>query len=208
MTDETLHCCSWVVGRFGGGGQATVEPSFRRLNANDHPIVVWVRIPNFPLARYHPRILTELGNLVGTTVRIDDDTLHVNRGRYARIAVDIDLTRPLLPTVELDGKTLLLTYEGLPQVSDAGPGESELRHSVEATRGPQEPAPSNGYGPWTIVQWRRQRAAKGQDSAAGRASRTGQSRGGSRFAALVNQTMTEVETTSPVDMTPMEVPMG
>ncbi|KAJ8763411.1 hypothetical protein K2173_002294 [Erythroxylum novogranatense] len=116
---------------------------------------------------------------IGTTVRLDDDTLHANHGRYARIAVDMDLTSPLPPTVELDGETLLLTYEGLPQVcytygvvghtpsacaknsasfsdpppqvSDAGSGESELSRSVEATREPQEPAPNNGYGPWMIV---------------------------------------------------------
>ncbi|KAJ8752658.1 hypothetical protein K2173_005547 [Erythroxylum novogranatense] len=170
-------------GSWGVFGQVVAvqrwSPSFRPAIVAITRAVVWVRIPNFPLARYHPRILTELGNLVGTTVRIDGDTLHANRGRYVRIAVDIDLTRPLPPTVELDGETLLLTYERLPQVcctygvvghtpsacaknsasipdpppqvSDAGPGESELSRPVEAPRGLQKPAPSNSYGPWTIV---------------------------------------------------------
>ncbi|KAJ8771177.1 hypothetical protein K2173_025805 [Erythroxylum novogranatense] len=66
--------------------------------------------------RSRGRILTALGNLVGTTVKIDEETLQTHRGRYAHIAMDIDLTLPLKTSVELDGELLQVTYEGLPQL--------------------------------------------------------------------------------------------
>ncbi|KAJ8750274.1 hypothetical protein K2173_014189 [Erythroxylum novogranatense] len=73
-------------------------------------------IPDLPFARYHPQIITALGNLVATTVRIDEATLHQNRGKFARLAVDANLKEPLRHSVKLDGEVLHIAYKGLPQL--------------------------------------------------------------------------------------------
>ncbi|KAJ8767096.1 hypothetical protein K2173_012687 [Erythroxylum novogranatense] len=76
--------------------------------------VVWLRFLELPIARYHPRILAALVNIVGTLVKIDEATLMIHRGKYARIAVEVDMSKPLRSTVDLDGEMLRVAYEGLP----------------------------------------------------------------------------------------------
>ncbi|KAJ8773306.1 hypothetical protein K2173_028483 [Erythroxylum novogranatense] len=68
------------------------------------------------MARYHPSIYNALGNLVGRTVKIDNHTQLSQRGKFARVAVDVDLSAPLCPCVELDGEIIRVAYEGLPQI--------------------------------------------------------------------------------------------
>ncbi|KAJ8762977.1 hypothetical protein K2173_023106 [Erythroxylum novogranatense] len=91
-------------------------PSFWPSHAQITHAVVWIRIPNLPIVRYHPKILSSLGNLVGETVQIDEASMLAQRGRYTRMEVDINLTIPLKSSMELDSESLLITYEGFPQV--------------------------------------------------------------------------------------------
>ncbi|CAN1279584.1 hypothetical protein LINPERPRIM_LOCUS17071 [Linum perenne] len=53
-------------------------------------MVVWARFPHVPIQFYHPQILTSLGNLIGWTVKIDANTQRGDRGKFARLAVEID----------------------------------------------------------------------------------------------------------------------
>ncbi|KAJ8773309.1 hypothetical protein K2173_028486 [Erythroxylum novogranatense] len=175
--------------------------------------VVWVRIPNLPIAQYHPQILRAIGNIVGDTVQIDDASLHAQRGRYARLAVEVDLTAPLRSSVTLDRETLLVTYEGLPPVcytcgivghsptacskksgaaaEDASPsttsgaGSTEQGESLEPEIASRTDGMSNNYGPWTNVQRRRPRpSVKGRPQTGTSDSRGASVKEGSRFAAL------------------------
>ncbi|KAJ8763137.1 hypothetical protein K2173_025522 [Erythroxylum novogranatense] len=72
--------------------------------------------PNLPIARYHPKILQILGNMVSSLVKIDKATITVQHGRFARLAIELDLSVPLRTSVDLDGETLLVEYEGLPSI--------------------------------------------------------------------------------------------
>ncbi|KAJ8769549.1 hypothetical protein K2173_005152 [Erythroxylum novogranatense] len=163
------------------------SPSFRPSHAVITTAVVWIRIPNLPKARYHPQIFEALGNLVGHTVRIDDATLHASRGKFARIAVEIDLNNPLKPSVELDGETLFISYEGLPQVcikcgvvghspsacaktvsaaanastsmGSMGANTTEPSRPLKVTREPPELVATNGCGLRMNVQCRHPKTA-------------------------------------------------
>ncbi|KAJ4850979.1 hypothetical protein Tsubulata_046667 [Turnera subulata] len=75
--------------------------------------VVWVRFPDFPLHIYHSSILNTLGDLVGETVKIDQARREHQRGRFAKIAVEVDLTKPLKGTIVFQGKEQKVIYEGL-----------------------------------------------------------------------------------------------
>ncbi|CAN1128833.1 hypothetical protein LINPERHAP2_LOCUS4881 [Linum perenne] len=77
-------------------------------------MVVWVRLPQFPIVFYHPQILTALGNLIGKTVQIDFPTQNANRGKFARLAVEINFEEPLTPIILKDGASQLVEYENIP----------------------------------------------------------------------------------------------
>ncbi|KAJ8765185.1 hypothetical protein K2173_011445 [Erythroxylum novogranatense] len=150
-------------------------PSFCPSQAKISHVVVWVRIPNLPIARYYPQILRTIGNLVGDTVRIDDASLHAQRGRYARLTVQVDLTTLLRSSMTLDGETHRSPRGRLPKGDRA-------RRAVEL-RVAQTDGTNNDYGPWTNVQRRRQDpSSEGTTRSAPRF--TWAFGEGSRFAAL------------------------
>lgn len=45
---------------------------------------------------YDPKVLHVIGNLVGCTVKVDKNMLQTERGKYARICVEVDISNPLL----------------------------------------------------------------------------------------------------------------
>ncbi|KAI9119560.1 hypothetical protein K1719_009436 [Acacia pycnantha] len=54
--------------------------------------------------------------LLGEAVKIDYMTESRGREKYARIAVIVDLLKPLIPCIKVDGKSFYIEYEGLPQI--------------------------------------------------------------------------------------------
>lgn len=70
-------------------------PHFDSSNVNIENIVTWIRIPGMPLHYYHKRILRMIGNVVGKVIKIDYNTESARRGKFARIAVEISLKKPL-----------------------------------------------------------------------------------------------------------------
>jgi hypothetical protein len=75
----------------------------REWSANFHPgseaiekVAVWVRFSGLPIEYYDARILTFIGNRIGTTVKVDRNTLSRERGKYARLCVEVDLTKPVI----------------------------------------------------------------------------------------------------------------
>ncbi|CAN0912664.1 hypothetical protein LINGRAPRIM_LOCUS554 [Linum grandiflorum] len=69
-----------------------------------------------PYQYYHREILTGLGDLVGRTVRIDRRTLTSARGKFARIAVEINLKEAVAAGVFLDDVWQDIEYENLPSL--------------------------------------------------------------------------------------------
>ncbi|MCI33591.1 hypothetical protein A2U01_0054808, partial [Trifolium medium] len=74
---------------------------------------VWVRIPDLPIEYYDAKVLHFIGNRIGKTVKVDKNTLFQERGKYARLCVEVDLTKTLLATFELKGRFYKIEYEGL-----------------------------------------------------------------------------------------------
>ncbi|CAN1801889.1 hypothetical protein LINPERHAP1_LOCUS23151 [Linum perenne] len=93
-----------------------MDPSFRVTNELPKKMVAWVRFPHLPIHFYHGQVLTSLGNLIGKTVKIDFNTQTAERGKFARIAIEIDLDKHLSPVVLLDGTIQQIEYENLPNL--------------------------------------------------------------------------------------------
>ncbi|KAI9093300.1 hypothetical protein K1719_027314 [Acacia pycnantha] len=101
------------------GAYLTVLPwslDFDPSNAIISNDVVWIRIPGLSFRYYHKSTLRAIGRLLGEVFKIDYMTESRGRGRYARIAVLVDLHKPLVPWIKVDGKTFGVEYEGLPLI--------------------------------------------------------------------------------------------
>ncbi|KAI9112455.1 hypothetical protein K1719_016378 [Acacia pycnantha] len=79
-------------------------------------IAAWIRLPDIPFEFYNVESLRRIGNMVGKMIKIDRSTSVYDKGGFARICVEIDLTQPLLPTYMVFGEERTIVYEGLHQV--------------------------------------------------------------------------------------------
>ncbi|CAA0818218.1 Unknown protein, partial [Striga hermonthica] len=78
--------------------------------------VAWIRLPGMPAHLYHKKIFRNIGRIFGKVVKIDQQTAALTRGKYARLAVTVDLTKPLCVSFAINGKTQRVVYENLPVI--------------------------------------------------------------------------------------------
>ncbi|KAK9181069.1 hypothetical protein WN944_024206 [Citrus x changshan-huyou] len=199
-------------------------PHFDSSNVNIENIVAWIRIPGMPLHYYHKRILRMIGNVVGKVIKIDYNTESARRGKFARIAVEISLKKPLCSQFFLDGKLQNIEYENLPIIcfncgiyghkNDDCPQSNTLKNPTESCEnnvaednpgGGEEKSSSSevpvnpSFGPWMIVS----RKGRGRVSKEGGYTkhfnrfRDGKSEGGSRFEVLEKEETEEREIALP-----------
>jgi hypothetical protein len=76
-------------------------------------VAVWVRISGLPIEYYDPKVLSFIGDRIGKTVKIDRNTSSQERGKYARLCVEVDLNKPLLGMFDIKDKIYKVEYEGL-----------------------------------------------------------------------------------------------
>lgn len=60
---------------------------------------------------FRNNVMTKIGNLIGTTVKVDEHTMGQAQGKFARLCVELDLSKPLIPFIELEGRTYGVVYE-------------------------------------------------------------------------------------------------
>lgn len=103
----------WVI----FGHYLTVQPWTPQFDSTVSDIasaIVWIRLPGMAFHLYDKRVLRKVGQLVGTVIKIDYHTESRERGKFARIAVRVSLSQPLVAQFNLDGKIQKVEYEGLP----------------------------------------------------------------------------------------------
>ncbi|KAI9105148.1 hypothetical protein K1719_022677 [Acacia pycnantha] len=101
------------------GAYLTLQPWTIDFDPNTTAIstvVAWVRVPGLAFRYYHKSTLRAIGKLLGEVVKIDYMIESRGRGKYARVAVLIDLQKPLIPWIKVDGKMYGVEYEGLPLI--------------------------------------------------------------------------------------------
>ena len=54
-----------------------------------------------------------IGNALGKALKVDYQTLSATKGKYARLCVEVDLKKPLVPFVWVDRELQVVEYEGL-----------------------------------------------------------------------------------------------
>ncbi|KAJ4837446.1 hypothetical protein Tsubulata_023175 [Turnera subulata] len=72
-----------------------------------------VQISKLELAYYDRELLMRVGNRIGKFLRIENATLLASRCNFARICVEVDLTKPLKSKIKIRRRVRRLVYEGL-----------------------------------------------------------------------------------------------
>nr|POE71528.1 uncharacterized protein CFP56_12759 [Quercus suber] len=89
------------------------EPDFRPTTANVSSVAVWIRLTELPIEYYNEEALMQIGKTVGTVLRIDTHTASETRGRFARLCVQIDVTKPLVTGILIGKVEQSVSYEGI-----------------------------------------------------------------------------------------------
>ncbi|XP_008232499.1 PREDICTED: uncharacterized protein LOC103331632 [Prunus mume] len=79
-------------------------------------MAVWIRVSAIQLECFDVWALKRIGNLLGKLLKIDAHTTSQNRGKFARLCVELDLTKPLEAFVQINQVWYNIEYEGLPEI--------------------------------------------------------------------------------------------
>ncbi|KAL4272858.1 hypothetical protein GQ457_13G019130 [Hibiscus cannabinus] len=164
-------------------------------------VIVWVRLPGLPYRYYTKSLFRRIAAVLGRVVKVDYNTNGGDRGKFARLAVMLDLTEPLRSCIGIDGFIQRLEYEGLQNIcfgcgtyshakEHCGTSQlAEVSHNGNGNRAfplsnkkVDKVAAEHLFGLWMVVEDRRRRARRTDTSGTHMLSGTS----GSRFEMLNN----------------------
>jgi hypothetical protein len=146
------------------------SPNFHPQSDTIKKVAVWVRISGLPIEYYDSRVLRNIGNKIGSTVKVDKNTVMQEKGKYARLCVEVDLTKPLLAMFMIKERKYNVEYEGLHLLcktcgrfghySEGCPEKSKMvaanpnavKDKGDHVRGEAVLPGNNIDGPWMVVQ--------------------------------------------------------
>lgn len=72
-----------------------------------------MRFPWLPIEDYTEEWLEMIGDEIGKTIKVENTTLAISWGKFARVCVELDLGKPLLASYRLRMREWRLQYESL-----------------------------------------------------------------------------------------------
>lgn len=79
-------------------------------------IVAWIRLPGLSYRYYTKQLMRAIASVIGEAVKVDYNNTIGQRGWFARVVVIIDVKKPFIPCVRIDGILQRIEYEGLPTI--------------------------------------------------------------------------------------------
>ncbi|KAI8014895.1 hypothetical protein LOK49_LG05G02349 [Camellia lanceoleosa] len=92
------------------------EPEFQPQTAVISSAIIWAHLVSLPIEFYDRSVLERIGHKLGKLIKVDIYTATGNRGRFARICIQVDLNKPPMPTIRIDNILQRVAYEGLPNI--------------------------------------------------------------------------------------------
>ncbi|GAV77538.1 LOW QUALITY PROTEIN: DUF4283 domain-containing protein/zf-CCHC_4 domain-containing protein, partial [Cephalotus follicularis] len=79
-------------------------------------ITLWIHLPELSLEFYDESLLFAIRGLIRKPLHLDKFTTIATRTKYARLCVEVDLSKPLVLKVEVGRVTQFLEYKGIHQI--------------------------------------------------------------------------------------------
>ncbi|KAK0600543.1 hypothetical protein LWI29_016006 [Acer saccharum] len=102
-------------------GILRLQPWTQNFNPNTQRTTnaqIWVRFYDLPWEFWHPQILSDMARGVGIPLKFDRATLEGDYGHFARMLIDVDLSKPLPDSIMIEvGEDCLfptLYFENVP----------------------------------------------------------------------------------------------
>ncbi|XP_019179205.1 PREDICTED: uncharacterized protein LOC109174421 [Ipomoea nil] len=89
------------------------RPNFDPWTNTTENILAWIRMPCLPAEYYDHNFLMKVGRKVGRPIMIDTAKNLASRASFARICVEVDITKPLLSKFKVGKRVRTVTYEGI-----------------------------------------------------------------------------------------------
>nr|POF23677.1 uncharacterized protein CFP56_77213 [Quercus suber] len=157
------------------------EPGFKASTATLSSVAVWIRLPELPLEFYEPSVLLKIGRAIGPVLRIDSHTANGERGRFARLCVQVNLDKPLVRKLYLGKIAQCVLYEGISslcfscgrighkvevcpytikehtkeQRTDGSVEQNEMQNYIKADEKKDKEKSQQEYGEWMVVNRRK-----------------------------------------------------
>ncbi|KAH1091473.1 hypothetical protein J1N35_018730 [Gossypium stocksii] len=188
----------WVI-----YGQYLIVQPWTKIFSPSQPytsmVLAWIRLPGLPGLPgflYKKKIIEEIGKTIGKMVRLYFNIDSKTRGRFARLAVYVNLDEPLIAQVLVNGMLQKVEYEGLPTICfTCGRYELCASKQSESASGvlPTGMSPAKGnsdresktYGPWMIFEKKSKRNFRASNHS--KVDTLGGGKSGSRFDVLINK---------------------
>ncbi|XP_019151954.1 PREDICTED: uncharacterized protein LOC109148674 [Ipomoea nil] len=88
-------------------------PNFIPSKNRVQKILAWVRLSSIPVEYFDEVYLWKLGEQIGKPIKIDTTTSLASRGKFARICVEIDISKPLLAKFWIEQEVCPIEYVGI-----------------------------------------------------------------------------------------------
>jgi len=157
-------------------------PEFDPLRDEIVTTPVWVRLAHIPVNFYHKTILMGIAKGLGKPIKVDCTTLKVERARFARICVEVNLNKPLKGTVMINGERYCVSYEGISTICSSCGMYGHLAYSCP--RKVLEETPINVVLPVDMTQKNTEVGGMDTDFISVRQARKGLTQNGQRGVTL------------------------
>lgn len=75
--------------------------------------MVWVRFPGLNVHYYNGSVLMGMATTIEKPIKVDQNTLNIERGRFPLVCVEIDLSLSVVRKIWLKDHWYQVEYEGL-----------------------------------------------------------------------------------------------
>ncbi|CAI0561091.1 unnamed protein product [Linum tenue] len=146
----------------------TVRPWRRNFNpklAEVASTMVWAKLPDLPREFINREAVERIASRIGRPIRVNRSTQTGDRGRFARVSVEVDLTKPLLSQYKIEGITYYVEFEGLHNIctecrryghsKTTCPTLFKAPSREEVNQQPTTPVPALIYGEWMMAKPRK-----------------------------------------------------
>ncbi|XP_031120285.1 uncharacterized protein LOC116023425 [Ipomoea triloba] len=89
------------------------EPDFDPMRDETQRLLVWARFPCLSIEYYDYEFLMRVGDMIGKAMKVDPATSMASRSLFARVCVEVDITKSFLAWFTLRNKMRTIEYEGL-----------------------------------------------------------------------------------------------